>query len=470
MNESLRGWRVLLATLAALALIAWADQRVVDSAPLHGLRPKDADWIMSTTDFPGFWKRLEHGDVFQRLEEDWSRPQSAFELAVRQASGIRPTPLRWRIWLGQRLTLAHAPEGIGLCVYPGILLRAVGSVDQLLGPAADESGVRSSRGTYYAWRGGNLIVSQSHDYVQACLQDGDTGPLRSSVGGELAFQWGAPYEGYLRTLPGSGLRIEGRIKAPFRDGDRPLTLTNAWPSTPLAAITVRRAADLRLLGAILDRAVGATQELTEAKRLAGLVWGQWGMDALPDGWDADVDHLAIMVQDINVDETLPVPTGAAVFRSASAANGPHPLAALAENRRTIPYEWQGQPGVYIPLLGEQCSLCLGQYGRDWIATSDEPEMAALAGALSPGPVEAADVDLTIRVSWDKTAAVVKSLVFRAAQLELIPGVNGDDVQQNLPPVMDALSHLGTMELDGRAGDGWLAFEGALFQPAKLEGQ
>lgn len=467
--NGLRGWRALLAFAIVAAMLVWMDQRTLAAAPLHGIRPQGSTWVLSTSNFPQFWRRLAQGDVFERMRKEWPRPQSAFELAIRLDTGIRPTPLRWRVWLGQRVTMAKSQDDIGLCVFPGILLRTVDWSARLLGHRPDADGIAVYGPYHYAWRDGFLIASRSREYVMNCLVNGDTGPLRSRSDGELAFQWTGSPEGYIRTLPGPGLRVEGQVHMRLSDGEGPLSLTNAWPQPPVFAITARTTDDLLTLAAMVEHAAASLPEWESHKQSLSIALSGWDVTQLSESWDSGFHHVALALLDVSVEDTLPIPDAAFVMRGGTTANAAHPLAPLAARHVSIPYEWDGQPGLYIPWLGEQFSPCLGRSGRDWIVTLNEPRMAALAGSLSAGPAETADVDVTLRMSWEKVGKTAQGIAGSIASNSLLPRMSGEEAQGALSPKIDALSHLGTLHINARAEGEWVSFDGNLCDPAKQAG-
>ncbi len=464
-RSSLRGWRMLAALGLVLAAVTILDRRLLDAAPLYGVRPADATWVLSTGDFPKFWRDLEAGDVFTRVQENWPRPQGELERAVRLATGIRPSPTRWRIWLGERFTVAQSPDGIGYSVYPGILLRAVAYVAQPLGFGVDESGVGEYNDIFYAWRDRFLVFSRDRAYVQACVQRGVQTTLRSGAGGDLAFHWFGDHEGYLRVSTGSALPVDGRVKLALTDGAVPLSLTNAWPSPPAAALTVRTWDDLRTVGSVADAALEQFQPWLESKAALRQAVHHWNLQPLPSDWDSRSTQFSLALRGAEVSGFIPIPDLALVMREDAPVTGNHPLRPIFDGQLAVDYEWQGEPGVYFPWLGENLSPCLGRYGHDYIATLNEPAMAALAGTLTAGPTTAPNVDTTLRVSWAPAAAIARDVVLNAASRGLWPGSSGAEVQEKVTPILDAIGTLGTLRMDGTVlADGWIELDGMLFEP------
>lgn len=455
-----RGWRLPLATLLALILLAAADEWFVESAPYHGYYPGNAYWAISSSQFPSNWRRIESSDVYGRLVEEWPRPQNEIELAIRLGAGVRPTPVRWRLWMGSRFVVAQSPEGIGVSTYPGFLLRVLdGLRSTVLGRGPD--GIAQWGAYYYSWRDGFLIVSRSREYVISSLGERGANQLRSRSDGNLTFQWFGENEGFMRLLPGDDMPVEGQVRISVADGTTPITLANAWPGNPVFAITVRTGEDVTQISRVLDAAASGLPIWDKLKRGGSVLWRSWNLGTLPANWDAPADQLSLALLNVDVQSDLPLPDLAFVMRGSGARVIQHPMLTLAGGRATVPYEWAGEPGVAVPLLGPALMPCFGQSGRDWIATVNESTMASLAGAMSAGPACPPDVDIAVRLSWERAGKIAESIVEKAGALELIPGVNVSDVQRDVGPKLRALSQLGEAALEGHARGNWVHFSGYL---------
>ena len=194
----------------------------------------------------------------------------------------------------------------------------------------------------------------------------------------------------------------------------------------------------------------------------------WRLGAPAAQLAAQGDECALALVGLDTAAPTPVPELALVIRCPAPVSGPHPLGpvlipptepAMDAASFPLPCEWAGEPGLLAPLLGEKLAVCLGQSGRDWLAASQEPVMASLAGHLAEGPEVAADVAL--RGDWETIGKAVERLLHRAGELELVPRMGEADVEAELVPVARGLSRLGVLELDGQAEGTWLNFKGAL---------
>jgi len=462
LGKSLRPWRALLGAAAAVVLLVWIDAQV-KRAPIPGYCPQSTTWVAAAEDFGRFYQGLEQCDAAKALSDHVPRDLFDYQLAVRKATGIRPTPLRWRVWMGNAFLAGVAPEGVGFCTRPGLLLRAADALRRRFVRPVHGGRVFTLGRLFYGWRNGFLIVSPSHRYVTASLEADVPEVAASRARDELRVHALRDRRAVVRIRAADGLPVSGWVAGAVTKRNAPLSLPDAWPEAPLISVSASRWADLARLPLWIHSA--AAPGHVWPPWLEGVVETaseQWRVDRLPEDWDAGVRECSLAVMDVDTEEVTPVPEVAVVLRADGSAHGPHPLEPLAPEGQTIPYEWNGQPGLLAPWLGEKLTVCLGSYDRDWLATSQEPVMNDLIGALRPAdPVEA---DVVVRVNWQELAATAGVLVRKAADFELIPRMNAQDAQKRLIPFLRAASELGSARLEGRCRGDRIAFRGFLARP------
>ena len=453
--------------LVALACFGWLDARKRQEAPSQGYCPASARWVVLADDFSALWGATAKTDAVARLREEWPRPLDNLELAIRKATGIRPTPSRWRLWMGNRFLLAGAPEGTGICVYPGLLTRAADLVLRVVARSdAHGPGIRRFGDLHYAWKDGFLIASRSRDYVVACFEGPSPDLGAPAEADEIRILWRGTREGEFRIRAGHDLPVEARIRTEAAPRSGPLTLPDAWPEPPVLSITASKWRDLQSLLAFVEEPFQENGAWRRAKHVAEVMWQRWDLSPLEPGWDETVDECSLAVTNIDWSETLSAPDLALVLRCEDPVAGAHPLGPLFGPCEPIPYEWHREPGVLAPLLGEEAAICLSRSGRDWVATSREPLMDALAGALNAE--QETNADLAIRLRWDVIGESADYLIKAMSEAELIPHRNRADVAVDLLPIARGLGRLGQAELDGKADGEWLAFEGILAGPFEPE--
>ena len=461
---------ILFAILAGLD--AW-----LKATPDPGYCPENAFCTLAADDFPSFYAALWSCDLSEAVSPEIHGPLADVSRGIRLGTGIRPTPIRWRVWLGSKFVAAYSEDGSGICVHPGLLLRLADVYRRVVQRVPEEEGVRRFGSLFYGWRDGFVVVSASRSYVQSSLA-APAPVLEPSRGrDEMRITWPGS-EGVLRIRARDGLPAEGWFRGSLTQRTSPLTLAGAWPRPPLFAISASRWTDLKTLiveagNALQFAARGILDEETRGQvfaagtQLAGYTSAQFRSDRLAKGWDLSADECAAALWDLDTDETTPVPELAFVFRGEGPAFGAHPLDKALPREDAIPHEWEGRPGIVIPWLGEKLMLCLAGRDRDWLLTTREPLMAELIGAQAAGPPIYADAALTL--DWSKAGRCAATLVQKASDLELIPRMNRKDVEREWMPYVRAATRLGSLHLYGTARDGRVVFKGLLAQQKVGEG-
>jgi len=127
----------------------------------------------------------------------------------------------------------------------------------------------------------------------------------------------------------------------------------------------------------------------------------------------------------------------------------------------MPAEWQGQAGFRAFVWGDAFTVCLGRYGRDWYATSNEATMARLAGHMGEG--DSVHADLLLHLDLEGLFHVAQQIAMAAADQELLPYMNAQDLQAIWSPRFHAFAALGSLQILGNAADATMTFEGRLLE-------
>lgn len=469
MRKRIRGWRGWLAAVALLTALALADL-VLARGPV-AYCPEDARWVVTAADFPAFYRDLLETDLAKAVNDEAPEHYAEWQLAVRQATGIRPTPLRWRVWLGPRLVAAASDDGWGACVRPGIILRVA---DSLRGLGGWRPAVRQFGPYYYAWRDGALIFSKSEKYVLASFEAEPFDPPRLPMTSEVwAFESRAARSAVC-IRPGRHIYVTGWLETGAPDPDLLSPDLDLLPED--AAIAWVAAPDMQSLRdfagavyAVADRHTRMSQR-PSFKLVTNLLQKAakpWKFDALPPDWDRQLAGCLLVLLDVDDSEPLPVPEVGLIFDAKGEALGSHPLEPLTANGPAMPYEWDGRPGVVAPRAGEKAALCLTSMGSFWLAASQEPAMTRLLRAIQKPREPVMEVIgrfAIVAVNWSKVAGKTESLARQAAKIELLPSLNTADFEKTAVPLLRVLHGLGSARLhfspskeDGRR----LEFHGAL---------
>ncbi len=441
----MRGWYVLLAALLLLVIFLVADARL-KRAPHPGFAPADARWRVFAPDTPFFWSRLETTPEMQAFRRNLSKPLARFELEVRKGAGIRPIPPRWGLWLGRQTLASGGPAGAGICVYPGILLRTAEKV--LSRTAGRTSSPIQLHGPYhYAWRDGFLIVSTSRAYVEAALAAPQAAPSAELARDAMELRWSAEPAGQVVVSAQNGLPVHGTLAAHLSRRREPLTLPGAFPDPPIISITASNWAELKnslALAALPWRERPWFRAAHEGMRA---LLQTWGFPLPRPGWDARIDQCALALFGLHAREGWAVPEAALALRCPGELKAPHPLAVLAAPE-AIPFVWGGYDGSLTPVWGDAAALCIGRSAQDWLVATREPLMARLAKGMAAGhPVEA---EVAVRICWTKTGPLLRTLIERAGEWNLVPGRDAREVIGEYGPVAVLVGQLGELEVEASA--------------------
>ena len=458
-------WRWILIVLGIVFLFGLID-RTIKTPGVLGYFPDDARWVASSRDFPAFWAGLNDSDVRTRLPEEAALPLYELGLRVRKWTGVRPTPGRWRLWLGPYVVSSWSPDhGTGVSLRPGLLLRMAAGVFGL--GQSDEHPVVYRRGLYYGWRDGYLVLSQRSEYVEAALAQNARFLRAEAVSdGHLRLRSRANPQWSLSVTGADGLPAQGWIERSFVTDGPPLTLTHAWPSGPLMIVSGRDAHDtVEWVRQVLDQ-VPAAEIFNPGLR---------DVEAqLPPEWQEE-HEFSLALTDIDLSQPLAVPVVALVQRVPGNAVLPQPTAPFKPFAWPLPPRTNGAganganassrlgpemaEGWLHPVLGPKYTLSVAVAGDDRYFTSRESAMSHYVGRLGPGVKLPAD--LTFFVDWDRFLPVYEALLVRAATYELLPRSSLEDVENIYLPYTAFLRNFGRLYLEGVAQDSRTLLNGFL---------
>jgi hypothetical protein len=413
----------LLAAVAALAVGVRIDATLKRPAG-PGYVPENAQWVAAARDFPAFWAGLRASDSYERLSENW-HPLRDFELQTRFATGIRPTPARWRLWLGRAILAGGYGGEYGLCARPGVLLRVAHALHAPFGKAGD--GIYRFRSLYYAWRDGFLIASHSEDYVRRCLEAPPRRINAPKTADELRIEWSKPLRARVDLRGADGIPVRGSVRGAATNRDAPLTLAGVAGPEALVQASGSRPSDVMALWDLFQRALDGMPVGSEARRLLP----EPGAASMPNP-QAPVDEAACAV-----------------------------LAPTQEGRVRFETLWFLKPGSAGAVgLGAVEGAVTAETGTG-IVVAGSPELAERFAAQELP--EAADVkaDLSLRVNWEPAAAAAEQHIRQLAEAGAFPKRDPQEVEMDFVPPLRGLGALGTLTLTGRVEGQAILFEGHL---------
>jgi len=455
-----RHW--LWAGLFAVVVTVFILDQGLKNSPNSGFAPASAHWQASTADFPRFWGELEASGPYARVLDHVARPLHPIEVAVYERTGVRPTAMRWAVWMGRQWTASGDAETWGICVRPGILVHAAHAMRRLRGIHPDTSGVYAYADVYYGWRQGFLIVSAAPGFVAESLNPAASTAIDSPPSGAMRVRWhpsGArPLEAFVRAR--GDLEIAAWVDGEFPPGDRPAqSPAEAWPNAMLfsmSAAQIDHAGELRR--AALEWS-GATPVGALAGEMLDEIWRHWDLPAL-DGDAAQPSMAMALGLDLAYrGAVLPEPSVAARFYAPGGTEESHPLTPWLDALDPIPFEWDGVNGACATLLGDAFALCIAGEGTPWLAASNEPLIARLA-AHAPAP-RWEDADVVLTLDWRRAATLMRQGLLVAARNEWIAGHDMATLEADWGDWLDALAEMGAIRLEGHAMTGGMRFHGLL---------
>lgn len=434
-------WVLFAAALAVIPAFLIVDSNA-KAADIAGYCPEDCAWTLFLPTAGRFWERLVQTHAFAKLRDQGVDPFEAWSVDVRKSVGIRPTPDRWPLWLGDQLLMARSAQGIGYCTHPGLLLRALSAIHQRFAEPESEDMYRY--GVYvYGWREGYLVYSKSAEYVRAALgaQPFQMEEGRPSDGARIA--WNTHPRGRVTVHSAKGFPVEGWVRMDVTPRVRGLELASSWPEKPTAYIS----------GARPEELAGFVEELLKAVPHGENLQPVWDLayGSLPENWSDGIDEYTVAILDTDVSQTVPVPEIAMLLRG--------PRIGLDAPDGVIPYEWGGRPGWLRPWLGEKLALCSSATEDFGVLASQESLMWGLMDGVELGTPLAAD--LMVHVDWKRAGRLCLKLLRALAGQELIPRMNEADLNRLVTPYLNALVEMGNLNLVGLIDGQRLFFKGTL---------
>lgn len=456
----LRRWGLLFSAIALLALLSALDHGLKHAGDGLGFHPNNASCIVTSADFPSFCGALAATDAADRFTAETPRPFDAFELAVRKATGVRPTPLRWRVWLGPRMVWSRWNGTYGLCVHPGLLMRAVCVYDTLKGEPTGSNGLSDWAGFHYAWRDGFLILSPSATYIEAALEGPLVDKKQETSPRELALRWD---QNEIRVSPEPRIPIHGTLYIATQTSETPLRLSGRWPDDSLFSLTTHHPEDTLALWRMIHEPLKTMADYNRLSALASSVWKQWRLAPPSEDWKTHVEEFSIALMALDTTETIPIPEWGVMMRTPNVDQIlEHPWAPAIATLSPIEYAWEGHTGLLATLLGEKAAICLAQDGDRWLAASRRDRMSELLDI--PQPNLDVEADMQLEINWEATGRTAEILLRKAGEHELIPEMNAQEVDTYLGKYARSLARMGRLRISGKANDGRLVFSGTLVSP------
>lgn len=424
----------LAVVFLALGLAAFIFDALLKKWPDSGLALAGGI-VVGAPDWPAFWDGILKTEAGGGVAKALSREVSAVERDIRIATGIRPTPLRWSVWLGKRALYSRQGEVQLLCVRPGILLRACFALG--MAPTGGDGFPAD-----YRWQDGYLLISH--------------GQLESAAIGS-ALDLARPDEsgtGLVARLPGTAgglsLRIWAQDGIPVEIMGRDSTPSQADRApVPLAETAPHAIVDL-----LLDaRGRSALDSMEQSLKYFGL-WPETGIAPLPqvpEALEATLpwDRIALerrLLFDVQADLGYTILHVGNSICLEGQAWGRHPFEndAAYPPIAHIPYNWNDVAGFYFPVAGKDYTFGCAIQGP-WAHTANPPnympELLVPAGAPADVPPS-----FRLKVDWSLAAGTFVAW-YRDTHAKDPGGKNAFELERTLSTWADAIRALGETQLE-----------------------
>ena len=469
-----RKWAVLLCLIVLYFVLAGQD-RQMKYAPHEGYYPEGATSLLYFPAFPVFWGAFQESHAGSLIYRKLSGVYNDIELAVRFATGIRPTPARWQLWLGSQVLLAQHEDAWGACFHPGLLMHWATRLHQWVAEVDDATGITRFGDFHYVRLDNFLLVSTEPGYLRATLEAPRTAETNIVALDSLAFQRLTDEEELNLELQASqDLFLRGYLRAEHFTGERRPIATLSLPEAEAAPIITLGSADWEDVRVVLDQLTTpllkaiAPEESPDWMLLRDFLHpltdhiGHTIVQALEAGAKSPVYW---MLAEIDTTAPVPLPVGALLQESAASIGEESLLQQLSMSLDAlplegIPYYWGNYEGLQYPFWGEKLTLCLAEDSNFTYLTSQEPMMHALIGNTAPD--RRLRGNMLLALNWTALGATLHE--HRRQQPALWPGDAGAapwGATQRLETYLDILEELGALELVGETSDGMLTFHGYL---------
>lgn len=453
------GWLMLALGCCLFFILAWYDARLKHGEG-WGFVPEDAQVQLVVPDLPGSWRSFQDTQTAATMRSTLSRQLHEVPLYFRQATGIRPTPQRVSVWLGQQALVGMRLDGEstphwGICVRPGILLRVAHALNRMSG-AAPVGDVFPFRDWHYAWRGGYLIASPDQEYVYGALQAEPLKPPAPVNAPDAMAFWQGANPGRLTLHPDEALTFEGELRAVLPGLPKGNTLNGFSQSTQGALLTFSGASPEMYIQWLADAArpwhhpvLLPALKITEPWREAWLNFENFSK--------VEVDAFSFRLYDFKIEKALPLPEWSLTLHT-EAPQQEHPLLPVFKQDAGVPYAWNSDAGVLLPMLGTAWTFALQGKNYVWHIASQEAVMQHL---LSTGDSTATpEADIALLLDWKKLGVSGYALAVYAAEREMLPW-NMQEMPGIVQPWASFLMECGHFELYAKISKEHVVLRGQL---------
>lgn len=444
------GWLMLLVIIVAAISVWYVDTRMKQGVFRVPQIPR-LTAIIEVADAPGAWRLMLETMPAETARAYLARPLHEAALGIREATGIRPTPLRLSAWLGHRLHLMLHEEGWILIARPGLLMR-------VFGPFVTPKGVELS------WRDGQAVFASSATVAKlhaeatwSAAVDGVESPQH------VRAMW--------RPAPEAGWTF-------FALNPQDWHLRVAWAGmdAQIVALNEGNAEDMAIaISASSSTVIKEISDRLLRTRPANLVHAWFpGLPQIAKVWELHLWPVWEVIESrggelnlyrINWEGQVPSPEVSLSVprRDDEQVN---PLLPLPETFETLPYVWNAQEGLLVPLAGPWFTVGTARHGESWMAAMPESRMYGLMHDEPPTRDE--EGVLRVRVNWRRLGELGQTALREGTEAGWFWTDDAREVEGACGGWFAAMRELGRADIFFHMKDGVLFGEGPLFAGAERQ--
>ncbi len=398
--------------LLGLLCLLWTG---LDRSLMHsdaaGVALAQGEWQLVVGDMPELWRAWEGLDAYRALEELAPPFMHEGEVAVRQQTGIRPTPARVQRWLGNRALVSGIGPDWCASFRPGVAMRVASALHGLVATPVRPN-IRTWGDYAYGWRDGFLVVSPSPERLSDALEHGEVVPATTGDGDSLNLTWSGAKGGALRVDAREGLPFELAFFNSIALKGGPVLHSQDWPDA-MAVLSGNSAQNLEMAMDTMGKLAYEGLPPTYRDVWSDLASSWWTSQVPPVDFGScsgALSWVAVASKDPNAKTEVYMGR----VQEDCTQEALHAVAALSNAR---PYRWDDREGWLIASSHHERSWSVAQVGNE-IAWTTSPSLVPFL-LDTPGE-EAQEGVLYLRAQWKPVAEMGRHVLLQLAENELIP--------------------------------------------------
>ncbi len=416
----------------------------------HGHIIKDKNILVFFPDFPSFWSSIKKHRVATSATKHHFDSLYDVELFFRKGIGIRPTPLRWKLWAGKPLLVSWNEAGDYVVSFkPTLLFRFF-----ILTPFHKQKenmmiNWGKDKEMYYLWKGDELLISNKNIPLQQPVLF-STQPM--NIEKNTAYiELGDKVKALVLLHTGNNLYIDGKILSNRKTDTNLSPLLNfnksdfsfSFSYSPLLYLL----SDISFQNAILS--------LVPQKTLYPIfLWLSVFKNTVMENLYQKISDKEILEKSIfffsGISDKFSNPTPVFGFWFPYENNDiQYLLSELDLDLIYYPHQWGSFQGYIVPIWSNALCLSLIYYEKGWLVCSQESLMSEILESFREDKKNSETASI-LTINLSKMSEDIEKIFLWSARQELLIGINERDISSLYPPWKQFLKELGTFSINIRS--------------------